>query len=105
MAEIGDRQEEYEAWLGRLDIPIEQEEDIETLRGYLSEEFGITLDAQVEALWSAVETKWDLGEAGIRGITITYPWGRERRYGVQGLPGLWGWDRIREIMTQEGWWA
>jgi len=101
LARDRDKQEEYEEWLGRLDIPIERTTDIETFRTYLREELGITLDQQVEALWSGVETQTDLAEHGIRGVTIEYPWGAERRYGVQGLPGLWGWESVKRILEEE----
>ena len=104
MVETG-HEEAYEEWLGRLDIPVEQLEDIEELRTMLRQILGFDPnELQLEALWGARTTQWDLGEAGIRGVTVEYPWGKERRYGIQGLPGLWGWDRVREIMTAEGWW-
>jgi len=96
-----DKQEEYEEWLGRLDIPIEAQADKETLRTYLRDELGITYDAQVDALWEATGIHADLEAMGIRGVTIEYPWGTERRYGIQGLPGLWGWETVREIMEAE----
>ena len=101
MAAERSREEAYEEWLGRMDIPIERQTDIETFRTYLKEELGITADAQVEALWSGVETQTDLSDLGIRGVTIEYPWGNERRYGIQGMPGLWGWDAVKQVMEAE----
>jgi len=102
-----DKEEEYEEWLGRLDIPIENQTDKETLRGYLKEELGITGDAQVDALWDAVGISTSLGEHGIRQVQrhITSPEGDyiDVRYGIQGLPGLWGWESVREIREAEGW--
>jgi len=44
-----------------------------------------------------------MSEHGIHGVTIHYPWGVEVRYGIQGLPGLWGLDKVREIMEEEEW--
>jgi hypothetical protein len=96
-----DKQEEYEEWLGRMDIPIERQTDIETFRNYLKEELGITGDAQVEALWSGVETQTDLADLGIHGVNIEYPWGTERRYGIQGMPGLWGWAAVQQVREAE----
>jgi len=93
--------ERYAEWLERMDIPIEATKDIETFKNWLREEAGITEELQVSALWDATEKEYNLEEHGIRAITITYPWGRELRYGVQGLPGLWGWESVQEIMREE----
>jgi hypothetical protein len=93
--------ERYQEWLDRLEIPIENTTDLETLKDYLKDELGIIGDAQVAALWSAVDISDDLAAMGIRAVTVTYPWGRELRYGVQGMPGLWGWASVHEIMTAE----
>jgi len=99
------KEERYEEWLGRLDIPIEEAETIEDLRTMLKEILGwIPNEKQLQALWDARGITFSLGDAGIRGITVEYPWGKERRYGVQGISGLWGWERVREIMTAKGWW-
>jgi hypothetical protein len=93
--------EEYGETLVRLDIPVQNTVDIETFKKYLAEELGITnLDFQ-EALWGEVDTKDKYTEMGIHGVTITYPWGKEVRYGVQGMPGLWGWDTVQIIMEAE----
>lgn len=96
-------EEKYQEWLERLEIPVEETTSIERLKEHLRDEFGITGDLQVEALWSATGMSADLAEHGIRAILITYPWGRELRYGVQGMPGLWGWASIQEIMEEEEW--
>jgi len=95
--------EEYGDTFVRLDIPLEKQTDIETFKQYLAEELGITnLDFQ-ESLWAETDTTFRMAEHGIRGITITYPWGREVRYAVQGMPGLWGYESVREIMESEEW--
>jgi hypothetical protein len=95
--------EEYGDTLVRLDIPIEEQIDKDRFTKYLAEELGITnLDFQ-ESLWSEVDTSFLMSEHGIKGVTITYPWGVEVRYGIQGLPGLWGLERVREIMEEEEW--
>jgi hypothetical protein len=96
-------EERYQEWLERMEIPLEQQTDIETMKEYLRDEFGITGIEQVEALWSATGMKMSLGEHGIRAITITYPWGVELRYGIQGMPGLWGWASVQQIMLGEEW--
>ena len=98
-----DKTEQYEEWLGRLDIPIEAQRDIETLRGYLKDELGIIGDAQVDALWGVTGVTESYAERGIKQVRIDYPWGVAVRYGVQGMPGLWGWARVQEIRAAEEW--
>lgn len=95
--------EEYGETLVRLDIPIESQTDIDTFKKYLADELGITNPDFAESLWAEVPGSKSMGEVGIHGVTITYPWGREVRYGVQGLPGLWGWEAVQEIRAEEGW--
>jgi len=94
-------EERYQEWLERLEIPIEDTATLDGFRDYLRDEFAIEKDTQVMALWDAIEDKLKLEEFGIHGLTIEYPWGKELRYGVQGLPGLWGWSRVQEIVEAE----
>lgn len=101
MAKDETTDEEIEEWLGRLDIPIEKQTSKEVFREYLKDELGIIGDKQVDALWSGVEIQTDLAEHGIKGVTVPFPWGAERRYGIQGLPGLWGWESVKTIMEEE----
>lgn len=93
--------ERYQEWLERMEIPIENTTNIEIFKDYLRDEFGITDDPRITALWEAVDKTELLSEHGITPIMITYPWGRELRYGVQGMPGLWGWESVQEIMAEE----
>jgi len=96
--------EEYGDTLVRLDIPVEDQADKERFITYLSEELGITNPDFQEALWGQTDRNARMAEYGIRGISITYPWGVEVRYGVQGMPGLWSLESIQEIGEEEGWW-
>jgi hypothetical protein len=103
-------QEEYEEWLGRLEeeepLPDTYDEFVRMLRGELQMADGSTLDyndTQIDKLWEMKGVEADLGEHGIRGINIKYPWGNERRYGVQGMSGLFGWKSIQTIRGEEGW--
>lgn len=96
-------EERYQEWLERMEIPLEQQTDIETMKEYLRDEFGITGDLQVEALWGATGHKESYTEHGIRAVMVEYPWGTELRYGIQGMAGLWGWSAVQEIMSGEGW--
>jgi len=103
-------QEEYEEWLGRLEeeepLPGDYDEFVRMLRGQLQMADGSRLDytdAQIEKLWEMKGTEERYAEHGIRGINIRYPWGVERRYGIQGLSGLFGWAMVQEIMGEEAW--
>jgi len=97
-------EEKYLEWLERMEIPIEETATIKEFQDYLREEFGITEPARIDALWGATDRHFSLAEAGIRAVRIEYPWGVQIRYGVQGMPGLWGWEAVRTIMTEEGYW-
>lgn len=95
--------EEYEDTLVRLDIPVEAQVDRDTFIKYLAEELGITNMDFIEPLWESSDTVSSWAEHGIRGVTITYRGGREVRYGVQGMPGLWGWASVKAIEAGEEW--
>jgi hypothetical protein len=101
-------QEEYEEWLGRLEEeePLPSEYDLfqATLR---SEIYGFN-DAQIDKLWELKGIEADYAEHGIHGLNVTYLEGQppeyvSRRYGIQGMPGLWGWAMVQEIRYLEGW--
>jgi hypothetical protein len=103
-------QEEYEEWLGRLEeeepLPDNYDDFVRTLRGQLEMPDGTKLDyndTQIAKLWEMKNTEADYSEHGIRGINIHYPWGVERRYGIQGLQGLFGFARVQAIRSEEGW--
>jgi hypothetical protein len=101
--------EEFEEWLRKTEIPT----DVITREKYLQfleDELGIhgeSLDVAARvydrdlALQPTGETL--LGLHGIRGLTIPYPWGREVRYGIQGLAGLFGWAVVQLIREAEEW--
>ena len=103
-------QEEYEEWLGRLEeeepLPDEYDTFVRTLRGQLQMPDGTRLDyndPQIEKLWELKNIEADYAAHGVKGINIHYPWGVERRYGIQGLRGLFGWTRVQEVRSEEGW--
>jgi len=93
--------ESYEDTLSRLDIPPENTLEKEAFKQYLVDELGITNVDFIESLWEAQKTEITLADMGIKGIPIKYPWGVEVRYGIQGLPGLWGYDTVRRIIEEE----
>lgn len=97
------KQEKYEEWLARLDIPLEDTLDIERFREYLIDELGITGDLQLEALESVRQAPQAYAEHRIEAITVEYPWGKEVRYAIQGLAGLWGWESVQRIRAEEAW--
>lgn len=58
---------------------------------------------QLEAFWEASGVMESLEEHGIRVVSVTYPWGQEYRYAIQGMPGLWGRWAVEKIKEEEGW--
>ncbi len=103
-------QEEYEEWLGRLEEEEPLPDDYDTfqrmLKGELNMADGSKInynDAQIQKLWELKGTEADYSEHGVKGINIRYPWGVERRYGIQGMQGLFGYERLMEIKEAEGW--
>lgn len=94
-------EERYIEWLERLEIPIEDSATITALQAYLEQEM-IPTPEQIAALWGATEFKYDvLAADGIRPIYITYPWGKELRFGVKGRPGLWGYVSVQGFLAEE----
>lgn len=94
-------EERYQEWLERLEIPIEETAVYEQFQKYLRDELEFN-DAQIDALWEATHYRYeDLAEIGISPITYTYKTGprageREVRYGIAGVPGLWGYRAMKE---------
>ena len=97
----GTPDEKIADWLQRMDIPVEDRASIKAFKKYLEEEFSFYTDAQREALLGAFKADTTLEEHGINAVIVPYPWGKELRYGVQGMPGLWGWEAVQEIMSEE----
>jgi len=92
-------EERYQEWLERLDIPLEETATEEAFKTLL-EELGFT-ENQREALWEAATYRYEkIAPIGIRPVIIVYPWGREVRYGIKGRPGLWGYERMKEIAEE-----
>ena len=89
--------EKYLDWLERCDIPVEETTTIKDFQTYLKDELGITGEAQISGLWEATGTKWSLADVGVRAMPITYPWGHETRYVIEGYKGLFGFPRMKEI--------
>ena len=94
-------EERYIEWLERLEIPIEDSATITALQEYL-ESLMVPTPEQIAALWGAAEFKYDvLAAEGIRPLYITYPWGKELRFGVAGRPGLWGYESVQGFLAEE----
>jgi hypothetical protein len=94
-------EEDLVAWLERMEVPMDKQLDIKTFKDWLTDQIGIPTDAQVEGLWSAIGTSDTLADHGIYFVGVRENWGTNPRYAIQGLPGLWGWERVQEIMAEE----
>ena len=95
------KEERYQEWLERLEIPIEDTATYEQLQKYLRDELDFS-DAQISALWEATGYRYeDLESIGIRPLIYVYETGpragqREVRYVITGVPGLWGYTAMKE---------
>lgn len=95
-------EEDIADFLARLETEERAPDDPERFKIWLKAQLGDYSDAQHDALWEAVHVEIEQLEMGIVPVIVTYPWGEELRFGVQGLPGLWGWEQVQEIMAEEG---
>ena len=94
---------EFEEWLRAVEIPVEDTATLGLYLTYLEEELGLkggSVDIAAEIYTRDIT---QLAERGIRGIIIEYPWGTQVRYGIQGMPGLWGWESVQRIREAEEW--
>jgi len=91
------------AWLKRMEeealAPLERE----AFSKWLFDQIGDYSTAQEEGLWAAKGAEEVLGAHNIVVVDITYPWGRETRYVIQGIPGLWGYESMKQVEEAEGW--
>ena len=94
---------EFEEWLRAVEIPVEDTATRRLYLTYLEEEIGIKGGSLDIAAGVYERDLIRLAEHGIRGIIIEYPWGRQIRYGIQGMPGLWGWASVQRIREAEEW--
>jgi hypothetical protein len=95
-------EEELEEFLARLESEERAPDDPEKFKEWLKAQLGDYSEAQHDALWAMRHEEATMEDIGINPVIVTYPWGRELRFGVQGLPGLWGWEAVQEIMAEEG---
>jgi hypothetical protein len=96
-------EEDLVAWLERTEEALGYDDTIDALQRGLMKELGITTQAQLDALREASKIEDIFAEHGIHPVTAHYPWGNEPRYGIQGMPGLWGWAAVQKIMEGEEW--
>ena len=85
---------DFEDWLERQEIPIEETLTVENYQKYLAEEFGIK-DGSLDVAAGVYETRYAVfPQLEIRPITRHYEFRgepfTETRYGIKGYPGLWG---------------
>jgi hypothetical protein len=99
---------DFEDWLRRADIPVEETVTLDRYLGYLQEELGIT-KGSLEVAKDIYSERYELWEElGIRPVERHYtvegePF-VETRYGIAGNPGLWGRESMllfAEAMAEE----
>lgn len=94
-------EEEIIEFLARLEQEEEAPDNPEEFKTWLKEQIGEYTEEQYNALWGMKGTETTMEDMGITPVVVTYPWGREVRYGIQGLPGLWGWESVQEVLAEE----
>lgn len=90
-------------WLERLDVPEADMQTIETLRNYLENTFPDYTAAQIDVLLHVSGIETSLEEHGITWVGVRENWGQQARYGIQGVPGLWGYETVQQIREEEEW--
>lgn len=102
---------DFEDWLARQEVPIEETLDIDAYQDYLIEQIGYRFPYLKEApsakQMAVVGKMWAekyelLAPYNIRPVTYTYSTGpregqRETRWVIAGEPGLWSYVSMREI--------
>ena len=92
---------DFEEWLMRQDIPVEDTLTVERYQDYLHEEFGVKGGSLDVAKGIYTEKYSILAELEIRPFT----WSREyqgvpyweTRYAIKGYPGAWGYESALRI--------
>lgn len=95
---------EFEEWLMRQDIPVEETLDIEAYQTYLADEFEIS-GGSLDVAKNVYAEKYDiLGQLDIRPFDMTrtiqgveYS---ETRYAIKGLRGAFGYQRALDIALE-----
>jgi len=86
---------DFEEWLERQDIPVEETTEVTKYQKYVAEEYGFASDKQQEVVARQYEQKYEvLPQLGITSTERKYTYRgepySETRYAIEGAPGLWG---------------
>lgn len=97
--------EEYEAWLARLDIPVEDTVSQERLSSrvraiFESNDILPPTGRMIDALWDATQSHYAWQEAGVKPVSANFAFGASVRYYFSGLRGGFGVTRAREIYAE-----
>jgi len=97
--------EDFEEWLARQDIPVEDTVTWEDYQEYLREEIGLQ-PGSIAATEDYYRTRYDImPQLGIHPFPRHYevrgePF-VETRYGIAGYPGSWGTERMYDIAIEK----
>ena len=105
---------DFEEWLARQEIDLEDTLDIDRYQKAMMEEYGFSTplgeyepsaaqEAVIAKVWA--EKYEQLMPYNIRPVTYTYETGpregqRETRWVISGRPGLWGYEGMRTIYEE-----
>lgn len=96
---------DFEEWLMRQDIPVEDTLTVERYQDYLAEEFGVkggSLDvardlyAEKYNIFAELDIRPFQWHTVIQGIRYF-----QTRYAIKGYPGAWGYTRALEIALEK----
>jgi len=95
---------DFEDWLARQEIPVEETTTVDKYRQYLLEELGIHGGSLDVAERMYTERYKGIEEYGIRPVERHYTFMGEEfvetRYAISGAPGLWGKFRAYEFAIE-----
>lgn len=96
---------DFEDWLGRQEVPVEDTVTVDKYVSYLEEELGIR-GGSLDVARTVYEDRYEiLPTLGIRPIERHYTYMGEpfveTRYAIKGYPGLWGKTRMYEIAIEK----
>jgi len=97
---------DFEDWLARQEVPLEDTVTLERYQRWLQRELGIH-GGSLEVAARVYTQRFDvLGPLGMRPVELTrvfrYVTLTETRFGIKGHPGLWGYRRAVDLARVRG---
>jgi len=92
------KEEKYQEWLERMEIPIEETTDIRRFQQWLTDEIDAT-ELQKEVLWEANKIKWEqISPREAKAVEYEFDWGKVIRWYIKGYRGAFGYEKMKELL-------